>query len=184
MSAKGLAAFIAVLAVLGLLGYGLLSEGDEAVAVGDTAPELELEQLDGAADAGLEQYRGRWVLVNFWSSWCEPCRAESPLLQRFQERHPGRLAVVGVDLEDVRSDALAFVDEFDLSYPQLRARDNQGAIDAFGILARPENFLLDPEGRIAVICRGPVNEASLRDVVEPLLAEREPDASASICRVS
>jgi cytochrome c biogenesis protein CcmG/thiol:disulfide interchange protein DsbE len=172
VSARALIVFLAVLAVVGLLGFGLLEKNDEAVAVGDSAPDPELTVLTsatGSAAASLDDYRGRWVLVNFWSSWCEPCREEAPALQAFADAHPGELAVVGVNLEDASEDARAFVAEFGLTYPQLRAADNRALREDFGMVARPENFLIDPEGKIALIQRGPVNEKILRERIEPLL---------------
>jgi cytochrome c biogenesis protein CcmG/thiol:disulfide interchange protein DsbE len=172
MSARALVVFLAVLAVVGLLGFGLLEKNDEAVAVGDSAPQPELTALAGTGEeAALEDYRGKWVLVNFWSSWCEPCREEAPVLQAFQDAHPGELAVVGVNLEDASEDARAFVEEFGLTYPQLRAADNRALREAYGMVARPENFLIDPEGKIALIQRGPVNGRILRERIEPLIGE-------------
>jgi cytochrome c biogenesis protein CcmG/thiol:disulfide interchange protein DsbE len=171
MSARTFVIFMLVLAVVGLLGFGLIKENDEAIAVGDPAPEPELTQLESRSEASLEDYRGKWVLVNMWSSWCDPCRVEAPELQAFQRRHADELVVVGLNLEDTSDDAAAFVAEFGLTYPQLRAADNRGVREAYGMVARPENFLIDPEGEIAFIQRGPVDERILSERVEPLLAE-------------
>jgi peroxiredoxin len=171
MSARTFAVVIAVLALIGLLGFGLIDKNEEAIAVGDQAPEAELTKLDSGGPASLEDYRGQWVLVNFWSSWCKPCRTESPDLQEFQDAHADELAVVGINLEDASDDAKAFVAEFGLTYPQLRAADNRQIREDYGMVARPENFLIDPEGKIALIQRGPVNAAILEDRVEPLVSE-------------
>jgi len=174
MSGKSFAAVMAVLAVVGVLGFGLLEKNDEAIAQGDPAPAIPLAELDGSGDASLRDYQGRWVLLNFWSSWCDPCRTEAPELQSFYERHRDRgFVVVAVDLEDVSSDARAFVAEFRLSYPQLRATDNDETIESFGLVGRPENVLIDPEGRIALIRRGPVDADYLREQVEPMIAAEE-----------
>ena len=170
MSAKAFVAVLAVLAVVGLLGFGLIEKNEDALAGGDPAPEIELTDLDGAPSDGLSAYEGDWVLVNFWSSWCPPCRKEAPELERFQQAHRADgVTVVGVALEDVKDDSKAFVKEFGLTYPQLRAADSEEAIDEYGLIGRPENVLIDPEGRIALIRRGPVDAAYLREQVEPLI---------------
>jgi thiol-disulfide isomerase/thioredoxin len=169
MSAKAIAVFVAVVAVIGLLAFGLLDKNEEAIAVGDPAPQPELTQLATGEEASLDDYEGKWVLVNFWSSWCEPCRTESPDLQAFQDSHP-EVAVVGVNLEDASADAEAFVDELGLTYPQLRAADSRELRESYGSIARPENFLIDPEGDIAVIQRGPITDDVLADRFEPLVS--------------
>ena len=162
MSAKTFIVFMLVLAVLGLLGYGLLSKGEEALAVGDPAPDKELSTLDGSGSGDLADYRGRWVLVNFWASWCEPCRDEAPALERFQKRFGGdRFTVVGINLDDTIEKAQEFVDEYGLTYPQLRDGDGRDRRDAYGMTGFPESFLIDPEGQIAVIRRGPVDRGYL-----------------------
>jgi cytochrome c biogenesis protein CcmG/thiol:disulfide interchange protein DsbE len=172
MSTKAFLAVLAVLAVVGLLGFGLIKKNEDALAGGQTAPDVALTDLDGASTDGLAAYRGKWVLVNFWSSWCEPCRDEAPVLESFQQAHKADdFTVVGIALEDIKEESRAFVDEFGLTYPQFRAADSEEAIDDFGLTGRPENVLIDPEGKIALFRRGPVDEAYLRDQVEPLVAD-------------
>jgi cytochrome c biogenesis protein CcmG/thiol:disulfide interchange protein DsbE len=170
-------AITVVAGLLALLVVGLVEKNPDAIAIGDRAKSPELTDLETESDASLETYRGNWVLVNFWSSWCDPCRVESPDLQAFQDSHADEgVIVVGVNLEDTEDDARAFVEEFALTYPQLRAANNTDTMDAFGITARPENYLIDPGGDIAFIWRGPVTDKILRERVEPLLDARAPAA--------
>src|SRR3954451_8031945 len=130
MSARSFAVFAAVLAVVALLGYGVLSKGEGNLAVGDTAPDKVLPRLEGGGSGSLADYRGRWVLVNFWASWCGPCREEAPALEKFQRRHGGPgFTVVGIDTRDLSGDGRAFVKRFGLSYPQLRDGDGAAAHD-------------------------------------------------------
>ena len=168
MGAKAFAAFMVVLAVIGLLAFGVLDKGEQAIAIGDPAPSPELTDLETGRAASIEDYRGRWVLLNFWSSWCEPCREESPDLQAFQDANPG-VTVVGINLEDASDKAKDFVSELGLTYPQLRAADSRALREAYGSVARPENFLLDPDGNIAVIRRGPVTTEILDETFAPLV---------------
>lgn len=160
--------FISVLAVVGLLAFGLLSKGGDALAVGDPAPDKELQRLEDEGSGSLADYRGSWVLVNFWASWCEPCRSEAPALEAFQKDHAGdSFTVLGVNLDDATDDAAAFVAEYGLTYPQLRDGDGEERRDAYGMTGFPESFLVDPDGRITLIRRGPVDGAYLGDHVEP-----------------
>lgn len=173
MSARAFAVFIAVLAVVGLLGFGLLSKGSEAITVGERAPDKELAELNGAGTGSIADYRGDFVLVNFWASWCVPCRAEAPVLEDFWREHRSDgVTVLGINLDDATDDARAFIKEFGLTYPQLRDGDGRERRDAFGMTGFPESFLIDPEGRLALIRRGPVDAGYLERFVEPLIVER------------
>jgi cytochrome c biogenesis protein CcmG/thiol:disulfide interchange protein DsbE len=174
-----LAVLVVLVALVALLGYGLASNEpdrgvERALVVGDRepAPTVDLPRLSGNGNASLADYRGHVVVLNFWASWCEPCRDESPLLQRWHQRLDKHGAtVLGVDVQDVSDDARAFVDEYGLTYPMLR--DGPGDIrDEYGILGLPETFVVDTKGRIAAVARGPVDDEFMREHVAPLLKER------------
>jgi cytochrome c biogenesis protein CcmG/thiol:disulfide interchange protein DsbE len=170
MSAKAFAVTMVVLAVIGLLGYGLLSKGGSTIAVGDPVPDKQLSRLDGSGTGELADYRGHWVLVNFWASWCEPCRTEAPALETFQQEHArDGFMVVGINLDDATDDAMEFVRGYGLTYPQLRDGDGDDRRDAYGMTGFPESFLVDPQGELALIRRGPVDQRYLDEVVAPLI---------------
>jgi cytochrome c biogenesis protein CcmG/thiol:disulfide interchange protein DsbE len=170
VSSKSCAVVIAVLAVIGLLGFGLLSKGEASLSIGDTAPDKSLSVLGATTTGEIGDYRGRWVLVNFWASWCEPCRSESPILEDFQRQHGGNsFTVLGINLYDSTDDALAFTDRYGLTYPQLREAGGDDRKEAYGMTGFPESFLIDPRGKIALIRRGPVSESYLQQAVVPLI---------------
>jgi cytochrome c biogenesis protein CcmG/thiol:disulfide interchange protein DsbE len=173
------AVLCAVVALVALLAYGLASNEpdrsvDDALAAGqrERAPAVELPRLSGAGEGSLADYRGQVVVLNFWASWCDPCRAESPLLQRWHERlRRDDATVVGIDVQDVSGDARRFVGAHGLTYPMLR--DGGGDLrEQFGILGFPETFVIDRRGRIAAVARGPVDDRFMRERVVPLLRER------------
>jgi cytochrome c biogenesis protein CcmG, thiol:disulfide interchange protein DsbE len=178
LGAFPVAVALGVVAVLGVLAYGVTSGGrsgtiDDALAEGRRvpAPALTLPRLAAEAPASLRDYRGSVVVLNFWASWCAPCREESPLLQRWHERIRSRGGtVLGVNVLDVRSDARAFVEEYGLTYPMLRDGSSDSG-EAFGVVGYPETFVIDRRGRIAAVTRGPVDESDLRRQVLPLLEE-------------
>jgi cytochrome c biogenesis protein CcmG/thiol:disulfide interchange protein DsbE len=169
VSVRSSIAVLAVLAVVGLLTFGLLSKGSSGVAIGEMAPAESLPRLEGGGGESLADYRGRWVLVNFWASWCGPCREEAPTLERFQRRHGGAdFTVVGIDSRDLSGDGRRFAEKYGLSYPQLRDGDGDAA-HAFGTTGVPENFLIDPSGRVRLLVHGPVTAEYLGKAVAPLL---------------
>ena len=129
-----------------LLGAGLALKG-EAVAPGDQAPSVEAPALEGDGVVALDDLRGKPVLVNFWASWCVPCEAEAELLEAAYRRYRDEVQFVGVNVKDGRSDALAFLDRFDVSYPQVRDEGLEW-YDGFGLTGQPETFLIDGDGEI------------------------------------
>lgn len=178
---RALAAFaaVAVVALIALLAYGVLLSGPttsiaSALAAGrrPPAPELELPHLGADGTSRLADWRGKVVVLNFWASWCPPCRDESPLLERWHRRlERGGGTVVGVDVQDVTSDALRFAREYRLTYPMLRDREGDSG-RPFEVRGYPETLVIDRRGRIAAVVRGPVDEAFMEREVEPLLEER------------
>jgi thiol-disulfide isomerase/thioredoxin len=172
------AAVLVVGALLALLAYGVVSRApaggiDAALAAGERPrpPALELPRLGSDTRARLTDYRGKVVVLNFWASWCGPCREESPLLDRWHRRlERSDALVLGVNVEDVTSDAEAFVRKHDLRFPSLRDREGTTA-RRFGVGGYPETLVLDRQGRIAAARRGPVDEAFMRKEVQPLVSE-------------
>ncbi len=169
---------VGVVALLGLLFYGVASEEpdrslEEAVERGERepAPDIELPLLDGGPERSLADWRGKVVLLNYWASWCDPCREESPLLERWHRRISKRGGtVLGVDVLDVTSDAKDFIAEYGLTYPHLRDVDEEAMRD-YDVPGLPETFVIDRQGRIAALKRAPVDEQFMREAVLPLLAE-------------
>ena len=147
--------------------YGLvalppeLSSGEEpAVREGRIAPDFLLPTLDGG-EARLSDFRGRWVLVNLWASWCGPCRAETPLLQElYASRETDDLVVLGVNMQETDDAARRFVQEFAVTYPILL--DRSGEVSALYLQAGPPNtYVIDPDGRIVRIHLGQVRAEDL-----------------------
>jgi cytochrome c biogenesis protein CcmG/thiol:disulfide interchange protein DsbE len=170
VSARSFAIFIGALAVIGLLGFGLISKGEDALAVGETLPATELPALEGPETGSIDDYRGQWVLVNVWASWCDPCRTEAPDIQRFYEQHKkDNFEVLGIDTQDASDEGLAFVKEFGLTYPQLHDGSGDFAKGELHTTGVPENFLVDPEGKVAYAQRGPVSTRILEQAVAPLI---------------
>jgi cytochrome c biogenesis protein CcmG/thiol:disulfide interchange protein DsbE len=137
--------------------------------VGSPAPDFRLPALDGRGDVSLADVRGRPVIVNFWASWCHPCRQEFPLLKKaLRDHRTEHLAVIGVTYQDIPSDSRSFVKRQGATWPQ--AIDDGGAVaSAFGVRAIPQSFFVRPDGTIAARVFGVTSESALAAPLAKLL---------------
>lgn len=127
------------------------------------APPLPSEVLRGPR-VDLASLRGRPALVNFWASWCAPCKQEAPELERLARTLHGNARLVGVDWNDTTANATAFIRQHQLTYPNLRDGSSEVGND-FGLSGLPTTFVLDPQGQIVRTLRGPQTSASLREAL-------------------
>ena len=172
-----LAVSVLALLLVGLLVFGVLQTGDDtsidqAVARGEhpLAHDGSLPLLEGGGSRRLADYRGDgYVVVNFFASWCDPCREEAPLLNRLQRRLAGHGTIVGVAWNDATGDSRAFVREHGVRYPVVRDVDGAFA-KAYGVKGMPETFVLDPRGRIVALQRSQLTPEWIATTVDPLLA--------------
>ena len=133
------------------------------------APDFTLPRLDGKGELSLGAFAGKARLVNFWASWCGPCRDEAPLLQNAAQKYRGRLVVLGVDYQDFTGDARKFVGAFGLTYPI--GRDGNGSLLArWGVSAAPESFFIDRAGRVVAHVPGAVTKETLAEGIRKALA--------------
>lgn len=139
-----------------------LTLGSEALPVPSKdapAPDFELSSLSGE-QIQLKDYRGRIVLLNFWATWCAPCRLEMPAFQSRSERFPAELAVVAVNNAEAPAEVQAFVDELGLTFEILLDPDAK-IQRLYLVRGYPTTFLVDREGVIRVQHVGLLSEAQL-----------------------
>ena len=130
---------------------------------GPTAPPLPKTVLV-PPKVTVESLRGKPAVVNFWASWCEPCRKEAPHLQRYYERNRDRVAVVGVSYTDNLPGARKFVKQYGWTFPNLS--DPEGVAGSkYDLVGLPVTVILDSDGRISARLRGPQTEESLSAAV-------------------
>lgn len=166
-----------VVSLFGLLVWKVAKGTDSAVTESlsrggmPTAPAFALERLDREGELRLASLRGKAVVLNFWASWCAPCRDETPLLEegwrRWQEKG---VVFVGVNVKDFRGDARSFMRRFGVTYPNVY--DGKGStIGRYGVTGYPETYFVDARGRVVYRIAGPVLEADdLDEGVERALA--------------
>jgi len=144
-----------------------------APQAGFAAPDFTLETRDGET-ISLSDLRGQAVLLNFWATWCPPCRAEMPAIQSVYERYRDQgFTVLAVDVGEGDAQVGAFVDEQGLTFPILMDRD-ANVSHRYQVRAMPSTFFIDPSGVIReVTLGGPMTEAFIESQVTSLLAESE-----------
>jgi cytochrome c biogenesis protein CcmG/thiol:disulfide interchange protein DsbE len=154
---------LAVLAAIGALIGAVLLSGSGG-GEGNPAPELPSKVLVPPRQT-LASLRGKPAAVNFWASWCEPCRKESPDLQRLYRSLHGRAGLVGVDYSDAADNAREFIRQFGLTYPMLSDPDGKAG-DSYGVTGLPATAIIDSRGRIVQLLRGPQTEQSVRKALQ------------------
>jgi cytochrome c biogenesis protein CcmG/thiol:disulfide interchange protein DsbE len=148
---------VALAAVAGLLALLVWQLGHQqhAPRVGDVAPAFTLRRLDGPGKVSLAAFRGHPVVLNFWASWCQPCKSEAKVLQRDWTQYRSRVVFLGIDYHDLASDARHFVDVHELTFPMLD--DGSGRVTGrYGISQVPETYVLSRQGRVVAHLAGPI----------------------------
>jgi cytochrome c biogenesis protein CcmG/thiol:disulfide interchange protein DsbE len=147
-------ALVGVAAMLGLLiwkvAFGNETGAADELAKGKLvhAPAFTLDRLDEDGQLGIADLAGKAVVVNFWASWCVPCRDEAPVLQKTYERYRDQgLVVLGVDVNDFRQDARRFMRRYGVTYPVVY--DGKGStVGKWGVRGFPETFFVDRTGKL------------------------------------
>ena len=174
-SAIPIAVAVLAAALVGLLVYGVVARRDDtsldsAVKSGKrpAAPGagVTLPTLDGKARGSLAQLRGKVVVLNFWASWCGPCEAEAPVLERAQQRLAGSGGtVLGVTYKDDADASRDFVRKYKVTYPSLRD-DRLDLAPKYGTTKLPETFVLDKGGHVVAMSRGEVSQDFLTRAID------------------
>lgn len=170
---------ILILGLFALFGIRMIQKLSPPLESG-TAPAFELKTYDGPV-IRLADLRGKAVAVNFWASWCQPCREEAPLLEAAWRKYKDRgFVLLGVDYIDTEPAARAYMKEFDLTYPN--GPDVQTLISqAYHITGVPETYFIGKDGKVLTgkdangraygNWIGPINQAALEERIELLLAQ-------------
>lgn len=171
-SLAGLLAYGGVLAILALVGWGL-AKAQAGPRDQGLAPDFTLDTFAGE-QVVLSRLRGQVVVINFWASWCPPCREEAAYLESTWRAYRDRGVVfIGVDYVDTEPAALAYLQEFDITYPNgpdMGTRISQ----AYRIQGVPETFYVAKDGTLRGVKIGPLSPPELEQRLEELLAEAYP----------
>ena len=141
---------VALAAIAGLLGLLVwrLTHQSSPPKIGGPAPNFTLDRIDTGGRLDLASLRGKPVVLNFWASWCGPCKGEAKLLEQTWQRYRAKGVVfVGVDYNDVTSDARRFLERHAITYPTVRDRSGMIA-DRYGVSGVPETYFINRRGRL------------------------------------
>ena len=164
---------MALVAATAIAGVGLLSlllkggdKGERVAKVGSPAPAIDLPDVRaGRGRVVLAERRGTPVLVNFWATWCTPCRQEMPLLNAADKRLRGKVAIVGVDVKDNRAEAVRFLADRSIDYPS--AYDPDASLRrSFEFVGLPVTVLVGRDGRVLDRVTGAVTRSRLNQLLE------------------
>lgn len=140
---------------------------ETGLAIGNIAPDFELTTLDGET-VKLSDYRGQVVFINFWATWCPPCRAEMPDMEKlYQETDVEILAVNLTESERDEKVVADFVNDIELTFP-IPMDSNSAVENAYQVRAYPTSYIIDPDGRIQFVARGAMNYELMLQEVEKL----------------
>lgn len=163
---------IAVCASLVLVlkaGFGRDPHAVPFLLSGKPAPAFTLRALDSGKPVSLEQFKGRPVVINFWASWCGPCRQEHPVLDWGARQFGSQAQFLGIVFEDTEENAVAVLQEQGASFPQLIDPRSRVSVD-YGVSGVPETYFITSDGIILGKHVGPIDPQSLTDRIKELTA--------------
>jgi thiol-disulfide isomerase/thioredoxin len=134
-------------------------DGREPI-VGQPAPDFALRDLDGET-VTLHEFRGRIVFLNFWATWCRPCKQELPAIQKVADEHPNDLVVLIINWRETAAEACGYLEENDLDLRSLL--DSGGVYDQYRLNGLPDSFFIDREGNLAEFQIGQLSESKMRE---------------------
>jgi len=146
------------------------------ISIGKTAPDFELRDLSGK-NTKLSDFRGKNIILNFWASWCPPCREEMPEFQRIYAENPESLVVIGVNLQESKENAEAFVKKLGITFPIL-LDPNAQVRDLYNVFTQPVTYFIDANGKIVDKKFGPLTTEEINEKLAKMNIKTSTSASA------
>ncbi|MEW9674681.1 thiol-disulfide oxidoreductase ResA [Lentibacillus sp. L22] len=159
-----------ILAILVVaVGYALISnltEDNAKVAKGDDAPDFKLNQVNDSNNlqsVQLSDLKGKGVMLNFWATYCDPCKAEMPYMEKLYPKYKERgVEIVAVSLDATQLVIDKFINKYDLTFPVLHDTKNQ-VLDQYGVEPLPSTFFINPDGKVEEVVEGALTLDTLED---------------------
>ncbi|MFO7820210.1 MAG: TlpA disulfide reductase family protein [Halanaerobacter sp.] len=141
-------------------------QGEVGIEVNNIAPDFELTNLDGER-VSLSDYRGKYLLLNFWATWCPPCRREMPDLNEFHKENKDDFVVLAVNLGGAKEKVSKFIDDGSYIFPVL-LDENKEVGDRYNIASIPTSYFIGPQGKIQDIKKGAITKTELDKIKEKI----------------
>lgn len=162
---------VVLLLLLAAIIFSITMKGTEkTISIGDKAPDFELVDLDGNKQR-LSDYRGKGVFLNFWGSWCPPCKVEMPYMEKLSKEFSDKgVHIVTLNLKDTQLKAETFRDQYGLTFPIARDTD-ESVRRAYNVLPLPTTIIINKDGIIEDIIPGGMTEEAIRTSMESIQPE-------------
>lgn len=149
--------FVLLLGMSALLLFACSSSDNKSLKVGNAAPDFTLKTINGE-DLSLSSFKGKPIVLNFWATWCEPCKEEMPHFQQAYDRYSktNGLIVLAVNMNETADKASAFFSEYKLTFPSLIDDNQSVTVGKYGIIGLPTTYFIDSKGVIRYVKIGPL----------------------------
>lgn len=141
-----------------------VSDDQTGIAIGDRAPDFKVQTMDGK-EVNLSDYKGKKVFLNFWATWCPPCKAEMPHMQAFYEEQPEDVEILAVNLEESTEKAADFAKQYELTFPILMDADGTVA-ETYEVYTIPTTYVLNEDGTVHQKIVGPMDEPMMQELIK------------------
>lgn len=141
-----------------------VSDDQTGIAIGDRAPDFKVQTMDGK-EVNLSDYKGKKVFLNFWATWCPPCKAEMPHMQAFYEEQPEDVEILAVNLEESTEKAADFAKQYELTFPILMDADGTVA-ETYEVYTIPTTYVLNEDGTVHQKIVGPMDELMMQELIK------------------
>lgn len=141
-----------------------VNDDQTGIALGDRAPDFKVQTMDGE-EVNLSDYKGKKVFLNFWATWCPPCKAEMPHMQAFYEEQPEDVEILAVNLEESTEKAADFAKQYELTFPILMDADGTVA-ETYEVYTIPTTYVLNEDGTVHQKIVGPMDEPMMQELIK------------------
>lgn len=158
-----------MVAAIGYTFYINFFKEDEVVSKGSTAPNFALTELNSEEKFTLSEQKGKGVIVNFWGTWCEPCKREMPFMNELYQKYKDQgIELFALNADESEFSVKKFVSDYKLTFPIAIDKD-QEILNIYGVNPLPTTFFVSPDGKVKRIVTGQMTSTSFENYIKEIL---------------